>query len=128
MDQAIELMAGICFVALGASYLLRLKDWIGWIANLQSKGRRGSLSIGMLALGLGSFVLAFHPVWQGIPLILTLLGVLAIIKGAMMLVFPGWLPGQLARMTPHFKTVLKVKAILTLALGLALLGRLYHTW
>ncbi len=122
MEHAVQLMAGMSFVLLGLSYLLRTADWIEWMAQLQGKGRRGSLSLGVLAVMFGSFVLAFHPVWQGVPLILTLLGVLALIKGSMMLYFPGWMPGQLERLSPHFKRIIQIKAALVLVLGIALLS------
>lgn len=125
MEHALELMAGICFLALGISSVWRAEDWIHWAKNQQAKGRNGSLSLGMIALLFGSFILAFHPVWQGLPLVLTLLGVLAIIKGCMMLAFPGWLPGQLERLFPHLKLIIKIKGALLMLLGAALLSSLH---
>lgn len=125
MEQSIQLMAGVCFLVLGLSYMLRPKDWIAWVDNLQSKGRRGSLSLGIFVLVLGSFIVAFHPVWQGIPLVLTLLGILATIKGTMLVLFPGWLPAQLEKGSNNLQLLLKIKALLTMMLGVALLTLLY---
>lgn len=125
MEQSIQLMAGICFLVLGISYMMRPKDWISWLDNLQSKGRRGSLSLGIFALVFGSFIVAFHPVWQGIPLLLTLLGLLAIIKGITLVLFPGWLPAQLEKGALNLELLLKIKALLTMMLGAALLSLLY---
>ena len=128
MEHAVQMMAGITFTALGVSYLIKTADWIGWLAALQAKGRNGSLSLGVAAVVLGSFILAFHPVWQGVPLVLTLLGVLAVVKGSMLLLFPGWMPGQLARFSDHFRRIIRIKATLTLALGVALLLNLHQGW
>lgn len=126
MEHAVQMMAGIAFVVLGVSYLTKTADWIDWLAALQEKGRRGSLSLGLWAVIGGGFVLAFHPVWQGVPLILTLLGTLAVIKGTTLLLFPGWMPGKLARLSAHFERIIRIKAALTLALGLALLWDLHQ--
>lgn len=126
--NAVQVMAGICFIFLGISFMWRVEDWIGWITNLQGKGRRGSLTIGMLALLFGSFIVAFHPVWQGVPLLLTLLGVLAIIKGVVLLLFPGWLPDKLERNAPHIKMIFKIKALLAVTLGAALLSHVHPYW
>lgn len=128
MLLAVELMAGLVLTALGVSYLLRMQDWIDWLGNLQLKGRRGSLTLGLVLVIGGSFVVAFHPVWQGIPLVLTLFGLFAFIKGTMILLFPGWFPGQLERLYPHFKAVVKIKAALTLAVGLLMLWDVYQGW
>lgn len=128
MQLAVEFMAGLVLTALGVSYLLRMQDWIDWLGNLQLKGRRGSLTLGLVLVIGGSFVLAFHPVWQGMPLVLTLLGLFAFIKGTMILLFPGWIPGQLERLYPHFKAVVKVKAAFTLAVGLLMLWDVYQSW
>ncbi len=128
MEYAIQMIAGMAFVILSASYLLKPADWLSWVDHLKTKGRRGSLSIGMIAILLGAFIVSFHPVWQGLPLILTLLGVVTLFKGAMMVIFPGWLPAQLERSASHLGLFLRIKALVMLALGIALLVQVQPDW
>ena len=55
----------------------------------QSKGTAGSLTVAFLAMGIGSFIVAFHNVWGGVPTILTVYGWLALAKGACYALLPG---------------------------------------
>jgi ABC-type uncharacterized transport system permease subunit len=43
----------------------------------------------MFVLFLSSFIVAFHPVWHGPFMIVTLIGVLGLIEGGLYLLFPG---------------------------------------
>lgn len=74
-------MAGVNFLVLGLSYFFNSGDWIAWISHLQKQMRRGSLTIGMINLLIGGFILGFHWKWEGIALVLSVVGVLATIKG-----------------------------------------------
>ena len=44
--------------------------------------------VAFMSLGFGSIVAAFHPVWSGIPLVLTLLGWAQVLKALIYFSFP----------------------------------------
>ncbi len=89
LTRAVEVFVSINLIALGASYILRPADWRAFIEHLQSKGAAGSLTVAFLAMGIGSFIVAFHNVWGGVPTILTVYGWLALAKGAVYALVPG---------------------------------------
>jgi hypothetical protein len=55
---------------------------------LRSKGHAGVFANGMLSLWFGGIIVAFHNVWEGWPLVLTLLGWGQVIKAFIAFVFP----------------------------------------
>ena len=63
-------------------------DWIAWIAHLQKQERRESLTIGMINLLIGGFILGFHWKWEGIALVLTVSVFLPRIKAQLICFFP----------------------------------------
>jgi hypothetical protein len=118
MEQAVAFMAGVNFLVLGLSYFFNSGDWIAWIAHLQKQVRRGSLTIGMINLLIGGFILGFHWKWEGIALVLSVAGVLATINGTIYMLFPNFLPDVLEWQEPHCRTILLVASIILIAVGL----------
>ncbi|MYC87457.1 MAG: hypothetical protein F4X22_04365 [Gemmatimonadales bacterium] len=89
LTRAVEVFVSINLIVLGVSYLLRPDAWKAFLEHLQSKGTAGSLTVAFLAMGIGSFIVAFHNVWGGVPTILTVYGWLALAKGACYALLPG---------------------------------------
>jgi len=119
MEQAVAFMAGMSFLVLGLSYLFNSDDWIAWIAHLQKQVRRGSLTIGMINLLIGGFILGFHWKWEGIALVLTIVGVLATIKGTVYMLFPNLLPAVLEWLEPHCRALLLFAGIFLIVIAAA---------
>jgi hypothetical protein len=107
MEQAVAFMAGVNFLVLGLSYFFNSGDWIAW-----------SLTIGMINLLIGGFILGFHWKWEGIALVLSVAGVLATINGTIYMLFPNFLPDVLEWQEPHCRTILLVASIILIAVGL----------
>lgn len=89
LTRAIEVFVSLNLIALGASYVLRPAAWRGFLANLQEKGEGGALILSLFTFGIGSFIIAFHRVWGGVPTIITVYGWLALAKGAFNVLLPG---------------------------------------
>lgn len=89
LTRNIEVFASINIIVLGMSYLLRPDAWRECLAYLESKGAAGSLTTAFLGVAFGSFIVAFHNIWGGIPTILTVFGWVGLLKGAVFAVFPG---------------------------------------
>lgn len=121
MAQAVQYMAGISFLVLGLSVLLRADDWTGWMRSLEQRGRGTFLSLGCITLMTGSFIVAFHPVWQGIPMILTIIGWIAVAEGAVYLLFPQAMPVVLRAYLKCPKMFLRIGGVITIAIALCLL-------
>lgn len=119
MEQAVAFMAGVNFMVLGLSYFFNAGDWIAWIAHLQKQMRRGSLTIGMINLLIGGFILGFHWKWEGIALVLTIVGVLATIKGTIYMLFPNFLPSALEWLEPHCRGLLLFASLVLIAIAFA---------
>ena len=91
MDTSIVLaqVFGIVFVVLGLSMLFQKKYTLSVMEELvQSKS---FMWIGgFMALIMGAVMVALNNVWtSGLPLVITIIGWLALIKGAFLLLFPG---------------------------------------
>lgn len=121
MEQAVALMAGISFLVLGLSYFFNADDWIAWIAHLQKQERRESLTIGMINMLIGSFILGFHWQWTGIGLLLSFIGIAATIKGTTYMLFPSFLPNVLRYLEPYCRTVLLYASMVLVSIGMAAL-------
>ena len=89
MERAIELFAAINFFVMGLSHLLMPKAWAEFFMLLGSKGQAGAFINGFLTLGMGSLIVAFHNVWTGIPVFLTVIGWLYVLKALVIFVIPG---------------------------------------
>ncbi len=58
----------------GISHILAHRTWAKFFIWLRSREEPGAFVVAFLSLGMGSIIVSFHPVWSGIPLILTLFG------------------------------------------------------
>ncbi|MBL8300069.1 MAG: hypothetical protein JNN30_17145 [Rhodanobacteraceae bacterium] len=81
MEQATQVFAAIYCFGIGLSHIAQPRAWIEFFTWLREKGRPGAFVEGFLSLGFGALVVAFHNVWSGMPLILTLLGWGQVLKG-----------------------------------------------
>ena len=93
--------------------------------RLHAKGKTGVLDYAFISLSFGSIVAAFHLVWPGLPLIVTLIGWAKVTKGASYFAFPGFGLRQLKRVGPTnahlFRWPGAVFLMLTVLLGWRLL-------
>ena len=97
MERSVEVLAIILFGVVGFSHILQPKAWTEFFILLRGKGEAGAFVDGFLNLPLGGVIVAFHNVWSGIPLVLTLVGWGLLIKG----VIRFWAPKQALRMMAH---------------------------
>ncbi len=81
MESSIEILTVILFGVIGLSHILQPRAWVDFFILLRGKGEPGAFVDGFLNLPFGSFIVAFHNTWSGIPVLLTLLGWALVIKG-----------------------------------------------
>src|SRR4051812_27445499 len=88
MPRAIQIYAIVNLVVIGLSHLIRPRVWVDLFIALRDRGEAGVFAVAILNLIFGSIIVAFHNVWSGIPLVLTLLGWANVAKALVYLVFP----------------------------------------
>jgi uncharacterized protein YjeT (DUF2065 family) len=88
VERAVEIFAAVQFLVIGLSHVLQPRVWVEFFTWLRAKGHAGVFVNGFLSLGFGSFIVAFHNVWTGLPVILTLVGWAQVVKGLLSFVVP----------------------------------------
>jgi len=89
IQRAVESFASLAFLAIGLSHLLQPHAWVDVFVRLRDQGRAGAFAEGYLSLVFGAFIVSFHNVWSGLPMVLTLIGWAQVLKGLSRLVAPG---------------------------------------
>ena len=120
--EAVEVLAIVNFAVTGASHLLQPQVWVEFFTKLRGQGRAGVFFIAFLSLWFGSLVVAFHPVWSGLPAALTVFGWAQVVKGAVYFLFPGYALRKLAVVTPEIGWVYRLWGVVFLVFA-ALLSR-----
>jgi len=121
MEQAVEFMTGIVLLALSLSFLLRSRDWSNWLENIRQDEPYRVLPIGCFTILISSFMVAFHPVWDGFFILVTIIGVLGIIEGSFYLLFPGVLRNILGILAPNYDPMIRIWGALFGLLGVLIL-------
>jgi hypothetical protein len=101
VEKAIEMFAAVNFLVTGLSHLLQSRGWVEFFVRLRSKGQAGVFVNGLLSLGFGSIVVAFHNVWSGLPMVLTIVGWAHVAKALLIMSAPGLGMRSLERVSPE---------------------------
>ena len=88
MERGVEWFAVAWFGVVGLSHLVQPVAWVEFFGRLREWGRPGAFVEGFLCLGFGAFVVAFHDVWTWPAGVLTVVGWLQLLKGAMRFALP----------------------------------------
>jgi hypothetical protein len=90
MERAVQVFAIVNFVVIGVSHVVRPRVWVDFFVRIRAHGEAGVFAVAFLSLIFGSIVVAFHPVWSGIPLVLTLVGWAQVVKALLYFTFPAY--------------------------------------
>ncbi|HUG17367.1 MAG TPA: hypothetical protein VMM56_00220 [Planctomycetaceae bacterium] len=90
MEHVVQIYAIINLTVIGISHVVRPRVWVDFFIFLRERGEAGVFAVALLNLIFGSIIVAFHNVWSGIPLILTLLGWANVLKALLYLTFPAY--------------------------------------
>jgi hypothetical protein len=99
MEIAVTKLAIICFLIIGVSHITQPRVWVRFFMDLHGKGEVGSFLNALLHFPLGVLIVAFHNVWHGLPIVLTLIGWGLVLKSFIYFVFPKLGVKMLARVT-----------------------------
>ena len=90
LATAVQIFAIIHFTVIGLSHVVAHRAWAEYFILLRDKGNAGVFVVAFMSLGFGSIVAAFHWVWSGVPLVLTLFGWAQVLKGLLYFSFPAF--------------------------------------
>ena len=95
---AVERLVALSFLVVGLSHLIRPHAWTTWFEQLRARGEAGALDYGMLSLTLGALIVGFHGTqWTGLGAIVTGMGWIQLVKGAVHMCFPAYSLKQMER-------------------------------
>ena len=99
MEEAIQKLAAASFFIIGLSHIVQPRLWAEFFIAIRGRGNTGAFINGFIHFPLGAFIVAFHNRWQGIPLVLTLIGWGLVLKGLICFVFPSLAMKSLKRVS-----------------------------
>lgn len=88
MEKSLEFFTALFLSVIGLSHILQPLAWVEFFIWLRGKGNVGVFVNGFLTLSFGSFLVSFHNVWEGLPMILTLFGWSQVLKGMVSFIAP----------------------------------------
>ena len=117
MERAIEILAVIQLTVIGFSHIVYHRAWAEFFIWLRNKGNPGVFANGFLSLTAGSLIFGFHRVWSGIPLVLTVFGILNILKAANCFLLPELAMRSMQRVSVERSREFVVAGVLSLAIA-----------
>lgn len=118
MMRALEIFAVTQLTIVGLSHIVRHRAWAEFFIQLGALRHSGVFLHGLLSLAFGAMILALHPVWSGTPLVLTIVGVLYLMKTVQCFVSPNVSLRSLERVTPERSRVFIGVGVFFLAIAL----------
>lgn len=117
MEHAAQLFAAVCFLVIGLSHLFQPLVWVAYFRHLAEKGSVGAFIDGFSYIWFGGMIVAFHNVWHGLPMILTLIGWIQVAKGLVRFVFPEIGLRVLRRVSPERAWEFRVAGVVALVVS-----------
>jgi len=117
VERSIEILTALCLLIFGFSHILQPRTWAEFFIVLRAKGNVGVFWTAFVHLPTGVLIIAFHPVWSGLPLLVTLLGCAWTLKGMLYFCFPGIGRRSLARVSLDRVWMFSAAGVLLVILG-----------
>jgi hypothetical protein len=117
VERGIELFAGVQFLVIGLSHLVRPRVWVEFFIILREKGLPGVFANGFLSLVFGSLIVGFHNTWTGLPVVLTFIGWAQVVKALTSFVAPQWSMRGLQRVSVERAWEFQAGGVVFLALA-----------
>lgn len=121
MELAVTKLAIICFFVTGVSHIVQPRVWAEFFIGMHRKGGVGSFQNALLHFPLGALIVAFHNVWHGLSIVLTLVGWGLLLKSFIYFIFPKHGVKMLARVSVQRSWEFVVAGVFSLCLSLLLI-------
>ncbi|MCR9200183.1 MAG: hypothetical protein NXI04_16230 [Planctomycetaceae bacterium] len=121
MEKCVAVFAAVNFAIIGLSHICQQQAWREFFLALHAMGRPGAFANGLLTLITGSIIVAFHNVWSGPAVVLTLIGWAYILKSTVIFLHPDGNLRSMASVQTAPRWKLHTAGILLLAVSTLLL-------
>ena len=118
VETGIERLVALAFVITGLSHLTAPRAWAQFFIAMRERGAHGGLLNAYVHMPLGLLIVAFHPVWSGWPLVVTLIGCALTFKGALYFLWPALALRSMAHVSEERADDFRIAGVFALALGL----------
>ena len=119
MEAGIERLTALALIITGLSHIFAPRAWARFFIGIRAQGEVGGFLNGYVHMPLGLLILAFHPVWQGPQLLVTLIGCGLTLKGLLHFLWPRLSQRTLAHVSEERAWGFQVAGTFGLVLGLA---------
>jgi hypothetical protein len=126
MEEAIEKLAVISYFLIGVSHVFQPKVWVNFFIGIREKGEVGAFINAFIHFPLGALIVAFHNVWHGIPMVLTIIGYGLLLKGFINFVFPKFALKTLQRVSMEKSWEFVVAGVFSLGIAFLFLYSLLN--
>ena len=120
IETGIERLAALSFIIVGLSHITAPRAWTRFFIDMRGAGEAAGLLNAYVHMPLGVLIVAFHPVWEGPALLVTLVGWALTMKGALYFLWPAFGERSMARVTEERGWQFRVAGAFALSLGLAI--------
>ena len=117
METAVQVFAIVQFTIVGLSHLFQPRPWAEFFIRLREQGTTGVFVVAFLSLWFGSIVVAFHNVWSGIPMTLTIIGWAQVVKGLIYFCFPAYGLKRISYVQPERAYLYSIAGVVLLVLA-----------
>ena len=119
MEIEIERLTALAFIVTGLSHITAPQAWARFFIALRESSAVPGFLNGYVHLPLGLLIVAFHPVWSGPGLFVTLIGCALTLKGTLCFLWPSIAMRSLAQVSEERAGQFRIAGVAALALGLA---------
>jgi hypothetical protein len=120
MEKSIEIFATISLTIVALSHIAQPGVWVEFFTWLRAKGYAGVFAMGLLYLNFGALIVAFHNIWEGLPMMFTIVGWGQVLKGFLYLVAPAIGMRGMQRISPERAWIFVVGGAMFLVLCAAM--------
>jgi hypothetical protein len=99
IQRAVEVFALIHLGLMGLSHVFQHRAWAEFFITLRGRGQAGVFVHGFLSLAFGAVIVSLHRVWDGPATVLSVAGVLWLVKAVQCFLFPALSLRSLNRVT-----------------------------
>jgi uncharacterized membrane protein len=116
-QEAAQVFAATSFLVIGLSHLGRPQAWVAFYQALAAWGTAGVFLEGFFTLNFGAIIVAFHNVWHGPALVLTLIGWAQVLKGLGRFLAPQIGLRVMQRASPERATYFRIGGVMALTVS-----------
>ena len=120
MEIGIERLAALAFIITGLSHITAPRAWVRFFLNIRAAGEAAGFLNAYVHMPLGLLIVAFHPVWEGPAMLVTLVGWALTLKGTLYFLWPRLADKSMAMVTEERAGHFRIAGVVSLLLGLAI--------